>query len=583
MAPPPTSLQRTGRDVALYGPNGHLLHIERQGTAAGRVLGQLHRDATRMFQAAERNRTNASWITSAQDINQALSSQLGLMRQRARWLALNDANGASFMNTLLNYCVGVGFDLSMNCVRPVQLDGGWEVEEMEGYNAYVEDRFGSYSRDVMVDASLSSPVSEHEFQEFAFRNWATDGEIFAHAVIDRTRGKDVPLLWEIIDPGQLDCTRMSGINGNPVFMGIELDLATWRPVAYWVLATDRKNPGWSLSTESVRIPAAKMLHVFKRLVPRQLRGVPFFHAVMNRAYQLNQYEDAELVKQKIAALFSVFITGGEGGGTFLGEEGDSETTDANGFPTDADGNVIAHLQPGIVGRLPKGYDVKTVGPSSPEATFAAFVQSQQAAFSAGAGPGMSATGMTRDTSRTTFAGGRMAENMDIQGYRPLMNFFASRLLAARFRMWMDMAVLVGEVTATTYDVDPDYWRRHTWKPGGWSRGINPLQEVQAAARSMELGLTTLDDECSYGGRDYRLQIAKKAKIQRAQLKEFARTKALAEELGLDQADLAAALNSEFGEVVSTESTSVTTTDQAERAVRDELAGAPGAAVATREA
>lgn len=537
------------KDVALYGPTGHLIQTTGTPSQVDRALRSLRRESRALFAASETTRHNANWNAQVIDINYALNSELSTMRKRSRWLAFNDANGAAFCSNLVNYCVGVGFDLSMAVANRVQVGDSYRLIEREAFNEYVEDRYALWCEDALVDGSESSPVHDHELQELAFRNWAIDGEVFAHAVIDRSRGGDVPLVWELVDPEQLDTTRIDAPNGNPVVMGVELDKRSWRPVAYWVFKYDRERPMYQTRYTSVRIPASEMVHLFTRLVPRQVRGVPFFHAVMNRFYQLAEYDNAQLIRNKIAALFSVFVVGGSGGSGFLTDDGAGQTIDGETqFPVDANGNVVGNLQAGIIGALPQGYDLKTVSPTSPDATYSAFLDAQRQAISAGAGPGMSVTGMTRDTSKTTFAGGRQAENMDIQGYRPLMAKFCSRFQAPRFRKWLDLAVLTGDVIAPTYDVDPKFWQRHTWKPGGWSRGINPLQEVNAARESMREGITTLDDECSFLGRDWRMQLQKSSKITRARMQEFSAIKAEAERLGVSPAELAMLMGNASGTV-----------------------------------
>jgi len=559
-------------DVVLYGPRGHelTLHGRPHDLKMQQALRALRAETRSLFTASDSNRHNDSWSPSTTDINTALTSELSVMRKRSRWLAFNDAQGAAFVNTMLNYCVGVGFDLSMAVATPEQVDGTYRLVEREAFNDYVEDRFRLWGDDVSIDAPVSSPDSFYDAQEIFFRNWVIDGEILIHLVIDRTVDSNVPLVLELINPDQLDTTATENpANHNPILMGVELDQRSWKPVAYWVHVSYDRNPAYATRLESVRIPAEEMIHCYKRLVPRQVRGVPFLHAVMNKFYQLNQYEDAQIIRNKIAALMSVFVIGGEGGSSFLSDSDASDTSEtATGFPTDADGNVIANLQSGIIGHLPEGYDMKSFNPTSPENTYEMFVRNQKMAISAGAATGMSYTALTRDTKGTSFAGGRQAENQDFQGFRPLMNTFARKALTPIFRKWMDVAVLSGEVRAPTYEADPKFWQRHEWKPGGWSRGINPLQEVNAAAKSMQEGITTLDDECSFMGRDWKLQLQKQGKINRERLRELKKTLDMIKEMELPM-ELAAMVldNRGFGAAAE-----VLAIDPADAEMQAELAG-----------
>ena len=62
------------------------------------------------------------------------------------------------------------------------------------------------------------------------------------------------------------------------------------------------------STELVRVPAEYVLHLFRPLRPGQLRGQPWLTQVLIKLYELDQYDDAELVRKKTAAMFAGFVT-----------------------------------------------------------------------------------------------------------------------------------------------------------------------------------------------------------------------------------------------------------------------------------
>ena len=109
--------------------------------------------------------------------------------------------------------------------------------------------------------------------------------------------------------------------------GIEFD-GIGRRVAYHFLRRhpgDLTDPG--LAGETVRVPAADVIHVLDPVEAGQLRGVSRFAAAIVKLFTLDLYDDAELERKKIAAMFAMFITspapgnpagtdrGGSGGGT----------------------------------------------------------------------------------------------------------------------------------------------------------------------------------------------------------------------------------------------------------------------------
>ena len=499
------------KDICLYGPSGHRIEFEARGRGeqreAMRALSAMARNA---YSASESNRLNANWAASNENINVVLQRELRVLRARSRQVCKNNPYASAALNTFQNFVVGVGFDLQMRVSKPVRTEDGFVRVDMDAFNDYNEDLFNDWAEDVNIAAPPLSPDSFYDVQIMMLRNLIIDGEILVHTVLDK--GHDVvPLVLEFIDADNLDCAKMEH-EGNPVVMGVELDKRSWQPVAYWVFSKAGQNPKYPSNINSRRIPASDMIHVFQRLEPLQVRGVPFFAPVLQALFNVGDYTNTQMIRSKLAAMLGVFLTG-EGGTTMLSDKGAADDT-IDGFPVDVNGNVIANLQPGMIAKLPDGVTASMMNPSAPEAASEVFVKSQLKAIGGGINFGLSYTGLTRDTQGTTFASGRQAENMDYQGFRPLMKMFGRKALSPIFRKWMDAGVLSGAVIAPSYDMDPRFWQRHEWMPGGWSRGVNPLQEINASSKSMAVGLTTHSDECSLQGHEWKTQFRQMAKEKR---------------------------------------------------------------------
>src|SRR6185437_1705675 len=108
----------------------------------------------------------------------------------------------------------------------------------------------------------------------------------------------------------------------------------------------REHPGENAIGESVRVPASDVLHIYKPLRPGQIRGEPWLSNVLLKLYELDQYDDAELVRKKTAAMFTGFITKLDPETPFMGES----------QPDDA-GISQAGLQPGTLQMLEPGEDI----------------------------------------------------------------------------------------------------------------------------------------------------------------------------------------------------------------------------------
>lgn len=468
-----------------------------------------------LFKSAERNRLNADWNVPLNfDINRVLLSELPLMRARSRWLMVNNSDAKSAQNAMVNYIVGTGFDLQTTVVSTVPNGNGMPiVTEFEGFNSFVDDVHRRWATDVSATTPENCPMSHYEFQVMALERWIQDGEVFVHLIPSK---QDI-LKFEFIEPEALDTMKTS--NGdNPVIMGVEIDARTQRPVAYWVHRVPMQDLVVYGVGESERVPASRMIHAFIRKYPRQVRGIPWLSAVMERIKQSEDYRFAQLVRNKIAAFFAVMFSGDAAPKKML-DDGTTTGTNSGNMPTDLNGNPITTLAPGLMGSLPSGVKPEIINPTSPENTYHDFLKSLQSASASGIEFGMSYQLMSRDTNGVTFAGGRLVTQMDTQGFRPAQKMFASKLLAPAHRVWLEFAVMSGKITASNFFNDRKFWTAHEWLPSGWNFGVNPLQEVNASRQSMEVDLTTFVDECSRLGHDWKAQLrkAKKVRDYRSQL------------------------------------------------------------------
>jgi hypothetical protein len=102
---------------------------------------------------------------------------------------------------------------------------------------------------------------------------------------------------------------------------------------------------------SQRVPAERVMHLFERLRPGQIQGVPWFAPAIVKLRDLDESDDAELVRKKIEACFAAFVTGDEEAATLAPMAGWM----AGGGSGEAGGGIgmmLAGLfhQGGVVGR-----------------------------------------------------------------------------------------------------------------------------------------------------------------------------------------------------------------------------------------
>jgi lambda family phage portal protein len=166
--------------------------------------------------------------------------------------------------------------------------------------------------------------------------------------------------------------------------GVEYDKSGKR-VAYWLYDS---HPGEYGFRESRRVDALNVIHLYEVLRPGQVRGIPFGVSAMMRLKDFDDYEDAELVRQKIAACFAAFVV-----------DADPSSSVGSG-----DNDMIERLEPGIIEHLPPGKQIEF---ASPPTTGNYDNYSRKILQAIASGYGITYESLTGDLSNVNFSSGRM--------------------------------------------------------------------------------------------------------------------------------------------------------------------------------
>jgi lambda family phage portal protein len=184
-------------------------------------------------------------------------------------------------------------------------------------------------------------------------------------------------------------------NGGRIVQGVEFD-ALGRRVAYWLFP---EHPG-STSTvtaraahrHSNRMPASEILHLGESTDRAgQVRAATWLAALLLPAKDLDEYEDAQLMKQKIAACLAVITSDEDGSGSPLGTADDTHAG-------------IDQLEPGAILNVPPGRNIEVVQPPSVN-EYGAYVTARTANAK---GVGLSYEDYSGDYSNVNFSSARMA-------------------------------------------------------------------------------------------------------------------------------------------------------------------------------
>lgn len=294
--------------------------------------------ARALYEGAAVTERTRNWRRSMTDANAELSGgALGRLRANSHDLYRNNPLAKRGIDAIASNVVGA------TGIVP-QFKGGSD-RELEELKAVAKDHLMTEAIDASGDADLTG------LQELVMGGVATSGEILVRRRPRRSGdGLPLPFQVQLLEPDYLDDSKDRRLdNGGAIIQGVEFN-AIGRRTYYWF---HREHPGsrqGGRSSESVRVPARDVLHIYRKDRPGQVRGVPWLAPVMVRMRELADYQDAQLVRQKIAAAMSAFITNVDG-----------DIPNAPGAVDTADGSEMM-LGPGTIGVLPAGRDIKFTDP-----------------------------------------------------------------------------------------------------------------------------------------------------------------------------------------------------------------------------
>jgi lambda family phage portal protein len=335
----------------------------------------------RHYEGAVVGRRTQGWNRSAGDANAIhQGSTLAYLRYAARDLARNDRLVRQALRTIANHTVGWGI-----VPKPMPLT----ARAVELWKAWAET--------TACDANGRNNI--YGLQKLVMRSTARDGEVLVRRRTRRVEdGLPIPLQLQVLEADFLDTSKTIGlVNGHRIVQGVEFD-ALGRRVAYWLFP---EHPGSAISTvtsaligSSRRVPASEILHIGESTDRAgQVRYATWLAALLLPAKDLNEYEDAQLMKQKIAACLAVVMYDADGTAAPLGTADDAASP-----ATDT-------LQPGAILNAPLGKSVEVVQPPS-VSDYAGYVTSQDRKNAKGVG--LSYEDYTGDYSNVNFSSARMA-------------------------------------------------------------------------------------------------------------------------------------------------------------------------------
>lgn len=338
--------------------------------ARARHIAGIYDKNLRKYEAASIKPRTGGWSPTGSGPNSELSGAMLPLRNRSRDMVRND-----------------GFAWRAARVKPANVVGSGIRPSITGGSDRAKKVWKDWAEKTTCD--FDGRLTFYGIQRLVMRSVLVSGDVFVRQ--RRMAGMDIPLQLQVLESDFLDESK-DGIrlaNGNMIYQGIEFNEMGKR-VAYWMY---EQHPGENVvwrRLNSVRIPADEILHIYYMLRPGQIRGVPSGHPAMVKLKDFKDFEDANLVRQKIAACFAAFVTSADDprpGEVLAGAE----------YP-------IERVEPGMIEYLPPGKEVHFGTPPTAD-NYGEYSKSMLHGVAAGFD--VTYEQLTNDFSNVNFSSGRM--------------------------------------------------------------------------------------------------------------------------------------------------------------------------------
>jgi lambda family phage portal protein len=447
-----------------------------------RLFAPAKRKTVKRYAGARRTRLNADWSTSSTTANWNLRTSLAALRGRSRQMCRDVPLFKKYLRMVRTNIIGP---------KGLQLMCRAYLEDEKTLDAKLNKRVQAawWKWGFAENCSITGKLDWLAAQRLFVTQLARDGEVLVQKMrADNPFG--IALKFWNVD--YLDETYNDTLpGGNRVIMSVEID-GNDRPVAYW-LTTPASDITFTVRRERqrTRIPADQMIHAFLVLDDEtQVRGVPWFHAVLLEGKNLAVYKGGVLDSCKMMAMSGGFFTKTleDGVPPPIGEE------DEDGVEKE----ITVDFSPASFHIAPDGYKFEQFDPKQPTQNHAEYVKLLEGEIAAGLDvPYFDLTG---DLSNVNYSSARVGQADERDVWRELQDFVAGVFCREIYHSWVLSSMLTGAVTAQrTASIS-----RSKIRCGGRAAGGTSTRKKRSRPMSKALAnkLTTWTDVLGRAGHRY---------------------------------------------------------------------------------
>jgi lambda family phage portal protein len=305
-----------------------------------------------------------------------------------------------------------------------------------------------------------------------------------------TRFNPIPIKIQVLEGDQLDHQRNFLTDDGYCRLGVQFNKEGLK-TGYWVWSSNPNDMAinWT-GIQSELISIDDVLQPFEVLRAGQVRGVPIGVSSFMKMSDFSDYEDAQLVRQKVAAAFAAFVKGHE-------------------FKQDEETDLTERIEPGIIQYLQSEEEITF---SNPPGADGYGDYSKKILQGIAAGYEITYEMLTMDYSNVNFTSGRMAK-IDVSGrFRKLQyNLMVPQVCVPIWRWFMDSLMMVG-LSGVFIDCDASDWTAPRVQQ------LDPVKETNARVLQVQSGFTSLSEIAREDGRDFD-ELLEEIKLERKKIED----------------------------------------------------------------
>jgi len=412
------------------------------------------RIAARAYDAARRDRRTEGWRAPGSSANAELAPSLKTIIGRSRDLTRNNEWAVNGKRKWQAHLIGTGI-----VPRPDVAEKRAKQTATDAWNAFSDNCDPEGLTDFYgIQSRLIGEVFEGGA---AFLRWYPRPS---------EMGLKVPLQCEVLEHDFLDTQKTEILkSGNVVIHGVEYD-SYGRRVAYWLF---KVHPGEmslvrGVGLQSERVSAEFCDHIFRVDRAGQVTGVPWLATSMLRFRDFADKEEADLVRRKIAACFTVFVRRSGTGPTGVAQAADQST--------DHKGRKLEKIAPGLIAYVEGEGDITPATP--PAAPDDGDTERQQYAFAAGLGlPFATLTGNLKGANYSSLREGKLDFWTGLDQLQ--WHMCVPQIARPSWRRVMRAAAGRG------FQISPDLAGKYAMPKRPW---VDPERDLKAAMLELSLGL-----------------------------------------------------------------------------------------------